>query len=85
MLLLLNIFKHTCLTTFVVHYNPPLNTVKITVFKVIEFNENTELIPSGKSYDLYPDNNDPTDGIMLVLVGITLRNQLGWVEVYNGD
>ena len=73
------------LTTFGVHYNPPLNTVKINVFKVIEFNENTELIPSGEYYDLYPDNNDPTDGIMLVLFGITLRNQLGWVEVYNWD
>ena len=65
-----------CLTTFGVHYNPPLNTVKITVFEIIMFHENTELLPSADSYEIYPVNNDTTEGITLLLVGITLINQL---------
>ena len=43
--------------------------------------ENTELIPSGDSSDLSPSNKDPTEGITIYLVTITLRNQLGWLEV----
>ena len=49
------------------------------------FNENTELIPSGDCYDLSPVNNDPTKYIMIVLVGIPIRNQSNLVEVAKED
>ena len=38
-----------------------------------------------RSYDLYPGNNDSTEGITLVLVGIYDRNKLVWVEVERED
>ena len=47
------------------------------------FHENTEMFPSGDSYDISPSNNYPTDHITLFLVGILIRNQLSWVEVEN--
>ena len=71
---LFNICQHMLLTTFGVHSNPPLKTVKLTVFEVIIFNENTELIPSSDSSDLYPGNNYLSEGIMLVRVVIPFRN-----------
>ena len=45
------------------------------------FHENTELLPSGDSNDIYPDNNDPTERITLFLVGISVINNVRWVEV----
>ena len=59
-LILLNIFKHMYLITFGVYSNPHLNTVQLTVFEVLMFHENTELIAPSNSSDLYPGNNDPT-------------------------
>ena len=45
------------------------------------FRENTGMLSPGGSYDLYPVNNDPVEGITLVLVGIPFRNQLSWVKI----
>ena len=42
------------------------------------FHKNTELILPGDSSRVYPGNNDPTEGITLVLVDIPFSNQLGW-------
>ena len=55
------------------------------VFKVLIFHEKTELVHPGESSDLSLDNYDSTEGIMLFLVGIYIRNKLGWVGVANGD
>ena len=44
------------------------------------FRKNTEMIPYGESYDLSPGNTDTTERTTLVLVGIPVINQLGWVE-----
>ena len=49
------------------------------------FNENTELLPSGDSSDIYHGNDNTTEGIKPVLVGIPFRNELGWVEVEKKD
>ena len=84
-ILLLNIFKHMCLIYFGVYSNQPLNTVKLTVFKDLRFHENTELIPTGKYYGLSIGNNNPTEGLTLVLVGINIINQLGWLEAAKKD
>ena len=65
------------LTTFSVDTDQPLKRVPLMVFEVLMPHENTELLPSGDSYDLSPDNNDPTEGITLVSFGIHIRNQLG--------
>ena len=74
-----------CLNTFSVESNPPLKTVQLMFFKVLMFHENIELLPSGDSYDLSPVNNGPTEGIMLVLVGMPVSNKLGWAEVVRED
>ena len=50
------------------------------VSKVLMFHENRELLPSVDCYDLYLVNYYPTESIMLVLVGIPVRNQPDWVE-----
>ena len=71
--------QHMLLTTFGVHSNPPFNTVKLTLFKVIIFHENSYVLPSGDSSGLSHRINDPTEGITLVLVGVHFRNQLVWV------
>ena len=70
-----------CLSTFSDEYNPPLNALQLMVFKVLMFRENIELLPYGDSNDLSPGNKDPTDRITIILVGITVRNQLVWEEV----
>ena len=70
-----------CITTFSVDYKPPLNTVQLMVFGELVLHENTELLPSGYSYELYPGNNDTTVVIMLVLVWIPVNNKLGLAEV----
>ena len=62
-----------------------MNAVQIVVSEVLMFLENTELFPYGDSYDISPGNNDPTERIKLVLVGITIINQLVWVEVLKED
>ena len=59
--------------------------MQLVVSEVLLFLKNTELFPSGESYDVSPDNNDPTKCIMLVFVVIPIINQLGWVEVENED
>ena len=74
-----NIFRDLFPRDFVFHYKPPLNTLQLTIFEVLMFHENTELIPPGDSSDLYPGNNESTYGIMRVLVGIPLKIDLaGW-------
>ena len=62
-----------------------MNTVQRMVSKVLLFHENTELLPSVEFDDLYTVNNDPTDHITLVLVGIPVRNQPDWVEAAKKD
>ena len=73
-----------CLPTSGVQSNPPLNIVQLNVFKVIIFQEK-ELLPSGDSPELSPGNNNPTEFITLVLVGLPFRNQIGRAEVANED
>ena len=81
LLLLFTILECMCLTTFSDDSNPLLNRVKLVVSEVLIFHENIELFPSGDSYDISPGNNYPTKRITLVLVGMPIRNQLGWSEV----
>ena len=51
------------LTIFGFHSNLNLNTVQLTVSKVIIFHENMELLPPGKSYEVSAINIDITEGI----------------------
>ena len=81
LLLLFTIFECMCLTTFSDESKPLLNAVKLMVSEVLTFHENTKLFPSGDSYNIYLCNNDPTKCITVILVGVPIRNQLGWVEV----
>ena len=83
LIILLIILKHMRLTSFSDDSNWPLNTVKLVVSEVLLFHENTCLIPSGDSYDFSFVNNGTTEHITLLFVGITFRNQLGWVEAVN--
>ena len=64
-----------CLTTLYDESNPSLNSVQLVVSKVLIFHENIELLPSGDFYDFSTGNNDPTEHITLVLVGIPVINQ----------
>ena len=79
------IFECICLTNLSDDANPLLNAVQLVVSKVLMFCENTELFPSGDSYDISPGNNDPTNRITLVLVGVPILNQLVWLEVVKED
>ena len=45
------------------------------------FHENTELFPSGDSYDISTGNNETTKKITLVLVGIPTTNKVLLLEV----
>ena len=74
-----------CVTTFSNDSNPLLSRVQLVVSEVLMFHENTELFPSGDSYDISLRNKDPTKRIMLVLVGIPIRNQIFWLEVSKED
>ena len=74
-----------CLTTFSDEYNPPMNAVQLMVSKVLMFHENIKLLPSGDCYELSQCNNDPTEHIMLVLVGLPVRNQPDLVEISKED
>ena len=51
------------------------------VLKVFMLHANIELLPSDDSYEVYPVNNDPTEVITLVSVGIYVSNQLGGVDI----
>ena len=64
-----------CITNFCVNSNPHFNTMKLAVLEVHMLHENTELLPSVQCYDLSSGNNDPTEVITLVLVGIPDINQ----------
>ena len=59
--------------------------MQLMVYEVLMFHENTELFSSGDPYDISTGRIDPTERITLVLVGIPIRNQLGWVEVAKED
>ena len=85
LLIIFTIFKHTYITALYDDYNPITNSVKLMVSEVLMFHENKDLFLSGDSYNLYPGNNYPIERITLVFVGITIRNQLGWVEVVKDD
>ena len=39
------------------------------------------MLPSVGSYKLSPGNNNSTEGITIVLVGIPDSNEIDWVEV----
>ena len=81
LLLLLTIFECMCLTIFSDDSKPILNRVQLMVSEVLMFHENTEMFPSDDSYVISPANNDPTERITLILVGIPTRNLIGWIEV----
>ena len=85
LLIIFNIFKCMCLTTFYYDYNPLLNTVQLVVSEVLMFHESAEVFPSGDSYDISPGNNDTPEHITLVLVVIPTRKQLVWVEAAKED
>ena len=80
LLLLLTIFECMCITTLSENSNPLLSRVQLVVSEVLMFHENTEMFPSGDSYGISPGNTDPTDYIILFLVGVPIKNQLGWVN-----
>ena len=50
------------------------------VSEFLMLHENIELLPYIDCYDLYLGNNDPTEHITLLLVGIRVRNQPGLEE-----
>ena len=79
-LILFTIFENMYLNTFSVGSNPPLNTVQLMVWEVLTVYENIELLPYGDSSDLSLSNNYPTECTALVLVAMTVRNKLVWVE-----
>ena len=56
-----------------------MNVVQLMVSKVIIFYENTDMLPSGDSYDISPGNNYPTKLIAEVIFGIPIINQIVWV------
>ena len=70
-----------CLNNFSDDSNPPLNSAQLMVYEVLMFHKNTELLPSGDSYEIYSGNNDPTKRITLVFFGIPVIIQRVWVEV----
>ena len=74
-----------CLTNFYNESNPLLNTVQLVVSEILMNHKNTELFPSGDSYDISPGNNESTERITIVRVKIPIRNHLGWVEVAKED
>ena len=83
--LLFNISEHMWIRSLCVNYKPPLNTVQLLVFEFLMFYENTALLPPVDSSDLSPGNYEPTEGITVVIVGISISTQPGWVEVANED
>ena len=84
-LLLFTIFEHMCLNTLSDEYNPHLKSVQLKVSKVLTFHEDIELLPSGYSYDLSRGNNEPTEYIMILIVGIIVVNKLYLVELVEED
>ena len=64
------------LTNFSVESNPPLNTMRHVVFKVITLHESTDVLLSGDPSNISLENNDPAERITLVLVGIPVIHQL---------
>ena len=54
-----------------------MNAVQLMVSELPNFHENIYLLPSGDSYDLSMGNIEPSERIMLVLVGIPVKNQFG--------
>ena len=43
------------------------------------------MLPSGDSNNDSLGNNNPTERITLVVVGVPVRNQLGWVKLFKED
>ena len=74
-----------CITNFSDDSYPPMNTVELMVSEFLIFYENIELLRSGDCYDLSQGNNNPTEYITLLFVGISVSNQLVWVEVAKYD
>ena len=58
-----------------------MNAVKLMVSEFLKFREDTELFPSGDSYDISTGNNDPTYQINIVLVGLLIINHPGWLYI----
>ena len=54
-------------------------------YKVLMFHENTEMLPSGDSFDLSLGNDDPTKSITIGLVVIPVINKLLWTELTTED
>ena len=84
-ILIFIIFKYMRVTAFSDESSPHLNTLQSMVSEVLMFHENTELLPSGNFYKISPGNNYTTKRITLVLVVITFRTQLYWVEAVKED
>ena len=74
-----------CCNNFSDDSEPPLKAVQLMVNEVLMFHENTDLLPSGEYYDLSLGNIDPDQCITIFLVVITVRNQLGLVELTKED
>ena len=53
-----------------------MNTVKLMVFEVLMLQENTELLLFDDSYGVSLGNNDTTEDIKLVLVGMHIINEI---------
>ena len=85
LLLLFTISEYMCLTNSSDESNTLLNAMELVVSEFIMFHENKVMFPSGDSFDISRDNNDPTERITLVLFGIPIINQLGWAEVAKED
>ena len=43
------------------------------------------MLPSGDSNNDSLGNNNPTERITIVVVGVPFRNQLGWVKLFKED
>ena len=69
LILLFTIFQHIFINIFSYDSNSLLNAVQLMVSEVLEFHENTELFPSGDSYEISPGNNYSTERNMFVILG----------------
>ena len=70
-----------CIRYFCVDFNPPFNTVKRMVLKLLMLHENIDLLPSIDFYDLSTGNDELIEGINIFLVGTPTRNKLFLIEL----
>ena len=68
-LLIFYILELFCLSTFSDDSNPLMNAVQLMVSEVLTFHENTEIFPSGDSYDISSGKIIPPRASHLSLMG----------------